>query len=124
MQPGIRIKRTNREPVFYYHDRDARPRGGPFSVLRSLFHGRRRRLDCHSLLLLLLIGSILFYTGRRLLAAWKHAQKWKDPPPLYGQYHAAELALPQHDRATALQGQKYLWVNNHVSGEWFVALGG
>jgi hypothetical protein len=51
------------------------------------------------------------------------ASRWREyveesKPPLYGEYHRAELELPQHNSTDAFShGEKYLWVNNHVSGE-------
>ncbi|GJE93721.1 O-fucosyltransferase family protein [Phanerochaete sordida] len=38
-------------------------------------------------------------------------------PPLFGKYHQAELAMPQHHVADPFaNGKKYLWVENHVHG--------
>lgn len=38
-------------------------------------------------------------------------------PPLFGRFHQAELALPQHHVADPFAGgKKYLWVENHVHG--------
>ena len=42
------------------------------------------------------------------------------PPPLYGRFHAAELALPQHDPALPPpEGRygRYLFVTNHAPSE-------
>lgn len=39
-------------------------------------------------------------------------------PPLFGKYHQAELAMPQHHVSDPFAGgKKYLWVENHVHGE-------
>lgn len=41
----------------------------------------------------------------------------KPKPPLFGQYHQAELAFPQHHVGDPFAGgKKYLWVENHVHG--------
>ena len=50
---------------------------------------------------------------------WKKRQFERNKPPLYERYHHAELALPQHHPGDPFAGgKKYLWVNNHVSGEY------
>ena len=39
----------------------------------------------------------------------------KPLPPLYPEYHQAELALPQHDRRNPFRdGRKYMWVADHT----------
>ena len=36
-------------------------------------------------------------------------------PPLYPEYHHAELALPHHDRKNPFaDGRKYLWIASHT----------
>ena len=41
-----------------------------------------------------------------------------EKPPLFGRYHEAEMALPQHHvKDPFAGGKKYLWVENHVHGE-------
>ncbi|EKM56441.1 uncharacterized protein PHACADRAFT_253563 [Phanerochaete carnosa HHB-10118-sp] len=48
--------------------------------------------------------------------AESHWDEWPNPP-LFGKYHRAELALPQHHVADPFaNGKKYLWVENHVHG--------
>ena len=43
----------------------------------------------------------------------------KPKPPLFGEYHRAELAMPQHHVSDPFAGgKKYLWVENHVHGEF------
>ena len=55
----------------------------------------------------------------KVVQKWKEFQWERNKPPLYGEYHRAELAQPHHDVVNAFsRGKKYLWVNNHVSGEW------
>ena len=40
-------------------------------------------------------------------------------PPLYREYHNAELALPQHDtRHPFANGRKYMWVADHAQCEF------
>ena len=40
-----------------------------------------------------------------------------EKPPLFGEYHVAEMAFPQHHVADPFaNGRKYLWVENHVHG--------
>lgn len=42
-------------------------------------------------------------------------------PPLFDRYHEAEMALPQHHVADPFAGgKKYLWVENHVHGEFLL----
>ena len=42
----------------------------------------------------------------------------KPLPPLYPEFREAELALPQHHVENPFaNGQKYLWVANHVDRE-------
>lgn len=41
-------------------------------------------------------------------------------PPLYPEYHRAELALPQHDPSRAFEGgKKYMWVADHTQWSGF-----
>lgn len=41
-------------------------------------------------------------------------------PPLFERYHEAEMALPQHHVNDPFAGgKKYLWVENHVHGEYY-----
>ena len=50
----------------------------------------------------------------------KKPLNWDDlpKPPLFGRYHEAEMALPQHHvKDPFAGGKKYLWVENHVHGE-------
>ena len=40
-----------------------------------------------------------------------------EKPPLFGEYHRAEMTFPQHHVADPFaNGRKFLWVENHVSG--------
>ncbi|KAI0746839.1 hypothetical protein C8Q80DRAFT_1220099 [Daedaleopsis nitida] len=69
----------------------------------------RRRLKTALLVLALLLGGALAATTYVL-----HYPL----PPLYSRFHAAELALPQHDPSlSAPEGKdgRYLWVANHAS---------
>ena len=45
-----------------------------------------------------------------------------EKPPLFSEYHQAEMALPQHHvKDPFANGKKYLWVENHVHGACPVA---
>ena len=84
----------------------------------KFFRWSKSRLTLRSFFALVCIITVLVYAILRIKEKIRRALRWIDPPPLYGAYHAAELALPQHDQTRAFdRGQKYLWVNNHVSGE-------
>ena len=100
-----------RKPVIY-------DPSGADSRFWYLIRWSRRRLTPCSFLALVCLITLLVYVILRVKEQCRRALRWVDPPPLYGNYHAAELALPQHDAKTAFErGQKYLWVNNHVSGK-------
>lgn len=47
---------------------------------------------------------------------WTASEKLPEPlPPLYPEYHQAELALPQHDVRRPFEGgRKYMWVSDHT----------
>ena len=111
---GVRYKR----PVIYDPRVD-----GPLG-LRSLIRWSKNRVTPRSFFALVCIITLVVYGIIRVKEQIRRALRWLDPPPLYGEYHVAELALPQHDPNTAfVQGQKYLWVNNHVSGRCYSSSG-
>ena len=74
----------------------------------------KKQLSVRSIVLLaVLLATFLYGAAKR----WQGWETHRDRPPLYEEYHRAELALPQHDTTDPFSnGKKYLWVNNHVSG--------
>lgn len=78
----------------------------------------------------LLIAALLCLAMVIGLPLFLHFQLWvwgtpllanlfgpKPLPPLYPEFRAAELALPQHHVENPFaNGQKYLWIASHVSG--------
>ena len=51
---------------------------------------------------------------------WPLPEAMKTPdPPLYPEFHRAELALPQHEnREPFAHGRKYMWVADHTQCTW------
>lgn len=100
----------------------------PLAVRASRFLRHRRVVVT---LVSILVGGIVlvlyFVTFRATELPWQISKG--DPPgealssvviPLYPEYHRAELQLPQHaNRRPFANGQKYLWVADHVQCETF-----
>lgn len=81
----------------------------------SRVQGLRKQLTIRGIILWTALLVALVYGTVKLWQKWSYE---RNKPPLYEEYHRAELALPQHDTNNAFgNGKKYLWVNNHVSGE-------
>ncbi len=104
--------RRRKQNVFDISDLNTRRRDW-----RHFIRWAKQRLNARSVFFLICAITLLVYSIVVVKEKIRRALRWVDPPPLYERYHRAELALPQHDTEHAFsQGQKYLWVNNHVSG--------
>ena len=80
--------------------------------------GLRQAITARSVILGTVALAALLLLWTKAGDAWQALQNARNKPPLYERYHYAELALPQHSVPDPFaDGRKYLWVNNHVSGE-------
>ncbi len=87
---------------------------GPHGTWRSCCHVFSM---CRRMKILLLVFALLATAS---VAALTYVLNYS-LPPLYGRFHQAELALPQHDVSLPLpEGAhgRYLWVANHASSEF------
>ena len=91
---------------------------GPASY-KTYLRWTKRRSTVRLLFALVCVATLLLLGATKLRQpAARLVKRIVDPPPLYGEWHRAELALPQHNAARAFDGgKKYLLVNNHVAGE-------
>ena len=98
----------------------------PLSVRLSRFLRRRHKVLGLFALVIVVSMSGLYVVGlERADAFWRGGQEPEvqpepEPlPPLYPEWHRAELALPQHDDPSRAfdGGRKYMWVSDHTQCE-------
>lgn len=115
--PGIRGKSKGYDilPTLEADQHDGTRPSVPFRMSR-LFKRRGIVLGVLAASSFVLVLYLLHSSSRSTIGS---AQDEKDPevlPPLYEEYHRAELALPQHDdvRNAFAGGKKYMWVADHT----------